>query len=92
MLVVAMLMCFVLGDLGFVRNFSSFYCRLRCVDISGRTLVLSAGSRRCVCVFWSPTSVPLVLLGDHLFQFAFLLKWRNITQVIFLDELVKRGF
>ena len=46
----------------------------------------------CVCVFWLPTSVPLVLLGDRLFQFVFLLKWRNITQVIFLDELVKRGF
>ena len=46
----------------------------------------------CVCVFWSPTSIPLALLGDRLFQFAFLLKCRNITQVIFLDELVKRVF
>ena len=46
----------------------------------------------CVCVIWSSTSVPLVLLGDRLFRFAFLLKCRNITQVIFLDELVKRDF
>ena len=92
MLVVVMWMCLVLGDLGFVRNFGSFCCRLRYVDNSGRTSVLSAGSWRCVCLFWLSTSVPLVLLGDRLFQFAFLLKCRNITQVIFLDELVKRGF
>ena len=50
MLVVVMWMCLVLGDLGFVRNFGSFCCRLRCVDNSGRTLVLSAGSRRYVCM------------------------------------------
>ena len=93
-LVVVMWMCFVLGDLGFVRSFGSFCCRLCFVDTSGRTSVLSAGSRRCVCVcvFWLSTSIPLALLGDHLFQFAFLLKCRNMTQVIFLDELVKRGF
>ena len=86
MFVVVMWMCFFWGDLGFLRNFGSFCCRLRCVDNSGRTLILSAGSWRCVC------SVPLVLLCDRLLWFVFLLKFRNITQVIFLDELVKSVF
>ena len=56
-------MCFVLGDLGFIKNFGSYCCKLRCVDNSGRTLVLSAGSRRCLCVrFGRPLTFLLFLL------------------------------
>ena len=70
MLVVVMWMYFFLGDLGFLRNFGSFCCRLRCVDnlVELRFCLLGVGD---MCVYdWSSTSVPLVLLCYRLLRFA----------------------
>ena len=92
MLVVVMWMYFFLGDLGFLRNFGSFCCRLRCVDNSGRTSVLSAGSWRCVCVWLVVnfrSSCSSLLSSSSVCASSWC---RNISQVIFHDELVKRCF